>query len=56
MPLALLVPDLVKIGDTGQNDTNFDVAPDGKHIAALMPVEAQTPYGQKTKTTVGIVR
>jgi Tol biopolymer transport system component len=28
------------IGDTGNNGTNFDVAPDGKRIVALMPVEA----------------
>jgi eukaryotic-like serine/threonine-protein kinase len=28
-----------RIGDTGFNGLNYDVAPDGKRIAALMPVE-----------------
>jgi hypothetical protein len=29
-----------KIADSGLNGMNYDVAPDGKRIAALMPAEA----------------
>jgi serine/threonine protein kinase/Tol biopolymer transport system component len=39
-----------KIGDSGQTGTNFDIAPDGKRIVALMPVE--TAEGQKTQNQV----
>ena len=39
-----------KIGDTGLNGINYDVAPDGKHIVALMPVQA--PETQKAENHV----
>jgi hypothetical protein len=29
-----------RIADTGINGINYDVAPDGKHSAAVMPVDA----------------
>jgi serine/threonine-protein kinase len=39
-----------KIADSGLNGINYDVAPDGKRIAALLPVEA--PETQKAQTHV----
>ena len=39
-----------RIGDTGLNGINYDVAPDGKRIAALMPAEG--PEDQKAKNHV----
>ena len=39
-----------KIADTGLNGINYDVAPDGKRIAALMPVEA--PEAQQAQNHV----
>ncbi len=39
-----------RIADTGLNGINYDVAPDGKRIAALMPVEA--PETQKAQNHV----
>ena len=38
------------IADTGTNGFNYDVAPDGKRIAALMPVE--TPEAQQSQSNV----
>ena len=39
-----------RIGDTGTGGTNFDVAPDGKRIVAVMP--AETPGGQQSQSHV----
>jgi serine/threonine-protein kinase len=39
-----------KIADSGLNGINYDVAPDGKRIAALMPVEA--PETQKAQNHI----
>jgi serine/threonine-protein kinase len=39
-----------KIADSGLNGLNYDVAPDGKRIVALMPVDA--PEEQKAQTHV----
>ena len=39
-----------KIADNGLTGINYDVAPDGKRIAALMPAEA--PENQKAQNHV----
>ena len=39
-----------RIGDTGNSGTNFDVAPDGKRIVALIPVDA--PEAQQSQNHV----
>jgi serine/threonine-protein kinase len=39
-----------RIADSGRNGANYDVAPDGKHIVALMPVD--TPEAQQAQNHV----
>ena len=39
-----------KIADSGLNGMNYDVSPDGKRIAALMPAEA--PEAQKAQNHI----